>query len=657
MKNDKGHKMSDLEKIQLISKPNEEKNHFNSFLREFSDFQKDLVASMSFSLRKYHKDFNENVDKVISILETLKNSNANKSAEQFEYFNLQLDLIKTSFERISEMLNEDLDLHPNKQYQLQRFLNNLQNKKMELIKCLKPKLDNELNIIKLLRYQILEIETKLLEENDNTFGKNFWNIGDIRISNPEKNADSYNKSMVIFSNKKTTDFSNKSIGILKNHKRQDFSNNSIGSFKSEPSELILSEGFNNLVKIPDYLYKSIGILTNNKIEDFPNNSIGSFKSNPSELIHKEGILLEEKSFDFYEIKSNLACSFLINDESFLVWAGYKEYHGIPTYPLIVYNLSKKKREIILQKDNKNEISTVATYPKDEISYFSKQFLYCADKSAIVRIYRIDPEKAFELESIIETNVKIPIITLMLFEDKFEEIKKDGKTLYLLISFDSNLPVILYKKIKQENDIKDKWQILKIIDNPEQKPCRSINFYYDEILYKTVFFFAFSCSFVKNYDLKVQEWGKIHFETKSHVSSMNFLSKKHPSTSNLSKNIIDIFLIYTQTNETIIFGDVYSGNIVRKINLKNTSGIYDCCVWMDFLSEKTYLIIAKCNINATVILNFEDLEILDEKIHEKIPRTYIKALVKVMDNLKTARYHEYLISFLNHGKTSEIILHC
>ena len=96
-----------------------------------------------------------------------------------------------------------------------------------------------------------------------------------------------------------------------------------------------------------------------------------FKTNPIELLKEsDDILIEEKSFDFNFYKSNLSCSFLSNEKSFMVWAGYAKKYGsgkniITSYPLIIYNLSEKKKETMLQLENQFPITFVSIYPKDK----------------------------------------------------------------------------------------------------------------------------------------------------------------------------------------------------------------------------------------------------------------------------------------------------
>ena len=194
-------------------------------------------------------------------------------------------------------------------------------------------------------------------------------------------------------------------------------------------------------------------------------------------------------------------------------------------------------------------------------------------------------------------------------------------------------------------------------------CYTMNYYYDEVLSKTYVFFGFTNSFIKIYNLKENSFdAQKQFKTTSHVSSINFIvrcNKNNNSIKNLqqimhpqyhlkkeqqqNKNktqtneiIMDRFIIYTQWNNSIIIGDINTGNIIRECAIPNVSYNYDLCIWNKLppsliphneninVNEKAlmlnsnnnnmsyYLIVASydnSNNHSINILNFEDLSVI------------------------------------------------
>ena len=61
----------------------------------------------------------------------------------------------------------------------------------------------------------------------------------------------------------------------------------------------------------------------------------------------------------------------MNNETFIVWAGYKE-DDKNYYPLHVYNISSMKKELIIE-NSANFIGVLSIYPK-EANYDSKKWV-------------------------------------------------------------------------------------------------------------------------------------------------------------------------------------------------------------------------------------------------------------------------------------------
>jgi len=394
----------------------------------------------------------------------------------------------------------------------------------------------------------------------------------------------------------------------------------------------------------------------------------NFKTNPIELLKETEFLLESNSLDYGWSKSNLSCSFLLNEESFLSWAGYSQGFFQKTYPLIIYNVSLMKREAILQQDNKYPITLVSTYPKDDISFFNKKWLYCADEQGILRIYELSCEKTFKLECLIDTNLGKAIVSAMIFHDKFKELyetkeKDELSYCYLMMTFNEALtPIYLYKNIKDSSSNQTKWNIFRKITNPANKLCYTMNFYYDESVNKTIFLFGFSESHIKIYDLDANKWENTEFETKNSVSSINFIfRKKNPSNIRFFQSFesqIESFLIYSQrANNILTIGNMKTRKIVRKVDLPKVSDINDCCVWNSSNENSenvSYFLVSTYDLHSIHILDFENLNVLFIKKLEKFPVNLIKILKKVGEKNQKS-YQESLSCVFEYANTSKIVI--
>lgn len=210
-----------------------------------------------------------------------------------------------------------------------------------------------------------------------------------------------------------------------------------------------------------------------------------------ELLKNEPIILEKSSFYICWSKSEVSTSFILNDETFLVWPGSKNDKGC--YPLHIYNLSLMKKETFLP-GTPSEISVLSTYPKDA-NYDSKKWIYTGEESGVLRIYDITSDKTFKeiykIETNLGMNISVHISAASIFNDKFNEIKSQY-LVYAVISFDGEKFGIRIYQLKDDGD----WEMIREIPNPDKKICYTMNFYHDENLSKTYFFFGFSISYVK-----------------------------------------------------------------------------------------------------------------------------------------------------------------
>ena len=369
-----------------------------------------------------------------------------------------------------------------------------------------------------------------------------------------------------------------------------------------------------------------------------------FNSYPLNLLQIEPILIEKGTFNPNNWKSNVSTTFMINDETFIVWPGDEEDKNY--FPLHVYNISSMKKEVVI-KTNTDSIRVLSIYPK-EANYNSKKWLYTGDRSGVLRVFDLAKETFFQEIQKIET--KKSILSAVIFDDKFDEIaeskKKDTMSgIYAMISFfDSlNSPMRIYKLNGEE-----KGQLVMEIPNPLGQYCCTINFYHDEIRSKSCFSFGFSNSFVKIYDLKSKVWVK-EFESQDAVLSINFVFRNN----SINQEKIEPFMVFTQGNNSIVLADINKGTIIKQVSLQNISCVRDLCVWDPL--KNNFLIIATDNQNTLKVLNFENLKILASKetINNSVPVNLIKVLKK---DQKTKEIKECIVLCQGQGSDSQILLY-
>ena len=396
--------------------------------------------------------------------------------------------------------------------------------------------------------------------------------------------------------------------------------------------------------------------------------IYDFKTNPIDLLQKSERMeniIAEKEFNGTQSKSNASCTFSLNGESFLAWTGFlMKEEKFSNYSLLIYNLSQMKRETNLSNENcNNAFSFVSIYPKtEEGEAFKKKILYAGDVEGVLRIYEVSAEAklVFKLKTKLVTNAGT-ILSAAIFDDKFNELIKNDRIneikkvrtndffwnfCYLMIAT-YNSSIFLYKNT--ENSINnDNWVLFRQIKSPINKTCFTMDYFQDERLNKTRFYFGFASEYIATYDLENNTWGKTEFLTKSRVTSMNFFVDKRSLENNnlqINQRYLIYYLIYTQeSNEPLTVGNIDSGKIVRKADSQKLKAIYDCCIWnygfrdntLDKSAVKSIYLIAVCN-NSIIVLDFDNLNVLLVKEFNEDPINVAKTWMKIENEDKKESY--------------------
>ena len=353
----------------------------------------------------------------------------------------------------------------------------------------------------------------------------------------------------------------------------------------------------------------------------------------------------DNKYNYYTQPSDKTCSFSlkneINDnysESYLalVVADDQNFPADDKNFLVVLNPSTRKREILLQKDNKSKVNFISCFPKeeyaDDFQNGRKKWLYCGDKSGKINIYENSSSKAasFQLKSEISITADkkektMEILSALIFQDKFYEINNStySPCCYIMISACSEVsfypkePEIKKLFLYKNSEITKEWELVREIKNPTNQKCKTVNFYYYEVLKKTLFFFGFSKSYVALYDLKIDKFqeSKCKFATTDgDVSWINFIFKRKKTNDAVNlqsfENYDYLAYINTKKNtysyeaDNILIGNITTGEIVKQIKLDEN--ICDCCVWNNTIDKTTYLIVAtKLSIQ---IIDFNSMKV-------------------------------------------------
>lgn len=392
----------------------------------------------------------------------------------------------------------------------------------------------------------------------------------------------------------------------------------------------------------------------------PEADLNNFKSNPIELFQdpKNEFILEEKTFS-----GNCSCSFIMNGQSYISWAGYSNDKDMNSF-INIYNFSQMKREKSIPNDGDEIVlNFLSVFPKNKnTGYKGNKLLYSGDRKGIVRIYEISSKQTsiFKLKSKLQTNAG-EIFSIMIFFDKFMELGVHNEKLkmeeylcfcYIMITT-SDKSILLYKNTRNYSK-ENNWILFRQTDNPVNASCYSMEYFYDEGIHKTRFFFGFTGNYIGSYDIKSNSWGKTELSTKRIVTSIISIFKPGKS------HINEWFLVYTQANSnSVIVGNTSKGKIDRKVCLENVNDIYDCCLWNDSSSETKgneaeicYLIVSCYGWPPSiVILDFYTLNVLFLKKMDPYPVNSIKVLRKIGE-----KNSEGLICFLGHSEKSKIVFY-
>ena len=286
---------------------------------------------------------------------------------------------------------------------------------------------------------------------------------------------------------------------------------------------------------------------------------------------------------------------------------------------------------------------------------------------------------FDLISKLETKHD-QILSAMLIFDRFEnlgshnnnsfDIEKQNSeeflsSCYILLTTDDG-SILLYKTTKKFTYGEENWELHRQIKNPVNEQCWKFDYFNDEKLKKTFFYFAFSANHIFNYNIKDNTWKNTELATMDNVTSMNFVRSGKNNLGDDDSNS-NKFLIYTQWYcHSVIIGDVGTGKIARKADLENVNHILDCCVWNDGSSECNgndstvlvkYLILSCYGSNKSIIImDFDTLEVLFVKTMNYCPLNSIKILRKTLNENGKVKYREGLVSFLGARNESKIVFY-
>lgn len=388
-----------------------------------------------------------------------------------------------------------------------------------------------------------------------------------------------------------------------------------------------------------------------KIQEISNNLKSSLDfMNPAHFLEKERELLEKGSFWPLYYKSGESCSFLLNEMTYIAWAGIDD--SCANCPLVIYNLNQRKRETVLNADSNLAITNVSTYPKGNLELGEKtdfKWLYTSSRNGVVRIYNISnqtPSQNFQEIHTIDTK-NGEICQTVIFEDKFSEISTQ-KSIFAIISFECFL-------LRRYQFSKGNWDKFIEIKNPCQLLCRTINFYHDFSLGKTRFFFGFSKSFVVMYGLGNCYDSKVRFPTSSNVTSIQFLSNRTINKNN--ENSMN-YIVYSEISPTITLGDLKSGAILRQISIANINKISDILI-----SDK-FILLSCLNSNENEpnnqssyikIVDSEDFSVVYSKEVPYRPFNLLKTIVLENKNENITNSKDVFLIFQNCSKKDNSVV--
>jgi len=303
-------------------------------------------------------------------------------------------------------------------------------------------------------------------------------------------------------------------------------------------------------------------------------------NNPIDLLSKEGVIIQKKCYcrhydKYNDLKPLPCCSFLLEDEWYLLWITLIELEdGTLFWPLDLYNLSSRKLELEIGSENTNIITSIATFPKDDISS-TKKFIYSWGYKKFT-IYEFQKNKQIKESLSIMNDWAINAVTV--FQDKYNEIGENNG-IYVLMTSEIGETFSLYR-IDQKSDGNWKELFIRTIKGFPETLTYTFNYFHDEINKKTSimanFFCSYGKSFMKMLDLKQDSWGENSYLVSDNVSSIDFLFKQR-FNKQIGNEEIDRYLIYTQKDGLV--GIFNIDTLEKKTRfLPDTNITQDLCLW-------------------------------------------------------------------------------
>lgn len=352
------------------------------------------------------------------------------------------------------------------------------------------------------------------------------------------------------------------------------------------------------------------------------------------LLSSTPSLLERDCFSPKWPKSNVVCSFRNKNQEFLAWAGCSYGYFTCSYPLFVHNMNTTtengRKTVQIMEYNKNVITIVNFFPRKN----EAKWLYCGDSNGILTVFDAETFKEIYQK---EFPQKKAILNAVFFDDIFREVPDKPQSDYNLSLFvaldDETAPLKLFTY--HENFV-----LLQEfnIPNPANKMCFSTNYFHDEFLQNTCFFFGFSKNYVKSLNLKTLTWESNQFESKDDVTSINFILRIIETPRKNTQRLI----IYTH-GCNITIADIITTEIFRNLCWEKASLVRDLKIWrMDF-EKKVKILLAVCESNSTRFVDFENMNVISWNNNESVSLIY-------------GEHKKSVYSFHGSGKTSQINIH-
>lgn len=519
---------------------------------------------------------------------------------------------------LREILRENQINMGHSQKLCKNLLDSFKKLKENLLKRTKEKIETFNEDFNLLIYQIIDALRRMKEKNKEYCDRSFKKLEnqlfliessisqineDFISQNQDKNSFHPNKTFQLSQFIKNT-LDKKIIVNEPENKDEKDQNESLKEIHR-----ILFEDFHEFDLNLVYDFKESGVFFADNIV-FHQNKTNIFKSDPVKALKKRPITLPN-NLDFFWYPAKVSASFIINEESFIIWPGNqtkKKY-----FPLYVYNLTTMNIETILEGTS-SYFTLISTYPKYN-GYDSQKLIYTSDNEGQFKIYSIDEDKKFSEMHKFNINTGKGIASAIIIEDRFHELGIYGENnvgYAIICPNDVHMNIRIYK-IKKEGR-----ELIREVKNPLNNICYCLNYYYDENKSKTKVFFGFSDSFIQIYDLKNDAWLIERFQTETFVRSISFFEQK------INGKTKEDYLIFSQNNAIITLANINKGILYKKIVIPNVLRVLDFCEWDKFL------ILTTQDKNFIKVVNLETFELMFSKEMEDVP---ILNIIKVLKNEK------------------------